>query len=88
MGLFLMNDINKLKAIANRVRINVVKMIALSGVGHAGGASSIADILSVLYFHEMRIDSKDPNFEDRDRFVLSKGHGCPALYAIFAEVGF
>lgn len=83
-----MNDINKLKEIATRVRINVVKMIALSGVGHAGGASSIADILSVLYFHEMNFDPKNPNFADRDRFILSKGHGCPALYAIFAEVGF
>ncbi|HDQ00726.1 MAG TPA: transketolase [bacterium] len=83
-----MSDINKLKAIANRARINVVKMIALSGVGHAGGASSIAEILSVLYFHEMNIDPTNPNFEERDRFILSKGHGCPALYAIFAEVGF
>jgi len=81
-------DVNKLKEIANRIRINVVKMIAMSGVGHAGGASSIAEILSVLYFHEMIIDPKNPEFDDRDRFVLSKGHGCPALYAIFAEVGF
>jgi len=83
-----MNDINKLKEISNRIRINVVKMIAISGVGHAGGSTSIADILSVLYFHEMQIDPKNPNFEDRDRFILSKGHGCPALYAIFAEIGF
>lgn len=83
-----MNDITKLKEISNRIRINVVKMIAISGVGHAGGSTSIADILSVLYFHEMNIDPKNPNFEDRDRFILSKGHGCPALYAIFAEIGF
>lgn len=83
-----MNDINKLKEISNRIRINVVKMIALSGVGHAGGSTSIAHILSVLYFQEMNIDPKNPNFEDRDRFILSKGHGCPALYAIFAEIGF
>lgn len=81
-------DVNNLKEIANRIRVNVVKMIALSGVGHAGGSTSIADILSVLYFHEMNIDPKNPNFEDRDRFILSKGHGCPALYAIFAEIGF
>jgi len=83
-----MNEISKLKEIANRIRINVVKMIALSGVGHAGGSTSIADILSVLYFHELNIDPGDPNYEDRDRFVLSKGHGCPALYAAFAELGF
>jgi len=80
--------INKIKEISNRIRINVVKMIALSGIGHAGGSTSIADILAVLYFHEMNIDPKNPNFEDRDRFILSKGHGCPALYAIFAEIGF
>jgi transketolase len=83
-----MNDINKLKAVADRIRINVVKMIALSGIGHAGGSTSITEILSVLYFHEMNVDPKNPNFEDRDRFILSKGHGCPALYAIFAEIGF
>jgi transketolase len=83
-----MNDIRKLEDIANRVRINVVKMIAHSGIGHAGGASSIAEILSVLYFREMNIDPNNPKYEDRDRFILSKGHGCPALYAIFAEVGF
>lgn len=83
-----MDDIKKLTEIANRVRINVVKMITVSGIGHAGGASSIAEILSVLYFNEMNIDPGNPHFEDRDRFVLSKGHGCPALYAIFAEVRF
>jgi len=83
-----MEDIKKLKDIANRIRINVVKMIAFSGIGHAGGSTSIAEILSVLYFQEMKIDPKNPNLEDRDRFILSKGHGCPALYAIFAEIGF
>lgn len=83
-----MNEMNRLKEISNRIRINVVKMIALSNIGHAGGSTSIAEILSVLYFHEMKIDPKNPNFEDRDRFILSKGHGCPALYAIFSEIGF
>jgi len=78
----------KLDEIANRTRINVVKMIAKSGTGHAGGSASIAEILAVLYFHEMRIDPKNPKWEDRDRFVLSKGHGCPALYSIFSEVGY
>ncbi len=82
------HNTQQLESIAKRIRINVVKMIALSGIGHAGGSTSIADILSVLYFHEMNIDPKNPNFEDRDRFILSKGHGCPALYAIFAEIGF
>jgi transketolase len=80
--------IRKLEEIANRTRINVVKMIAKSGVGHLGGSVSIAEILAVLYFDEMSIDPKNPEWEDRDRFVLSKGHGCPALYATFAEVGY
>jgi transketolase len=81
-------DVKKLKEIAHRVRVNVIKMIAKSGTGHAGGSVSMAEILAVLYFHEMRIDPKNPKWEDRDRFVLSKGHGCPALYATFAEVGY
>jgi len=81
-------DVRKLEEIANRTRINVVKMIAKSGIGHLGGSVSIAEILAVLYFHELKIDPENPEWEDRDRFVLSKGHGCPALYATFAEVGF
>jgi transketolase len=81
-------DVKKLEQIAHRTRINVVKMIAKSGIGHLGGSVSIAEILAVLYFHELRIDPKNPEWEDRDRFVLSKGHGCPALYATFAEVGY
>ncbi|MHC4259631.1 MAG: transketolase [Planctomycetota bacterium] len=81
-------DVKKLEQIAHSTRINVVKMIAKSGIGHLGGSVSIAEILAVLYFHELRIDPKNPEWEDRDRFVLSKGHGCPALYATFAEVGY
>jgi len=81
-------EVQKLEQIANRTRINVVKMIAKSGTGHLGGSVSIAEILTVLYFHEMKIDPKNPEWEDRDRFVLSKGHACPALYATFAEVGY
>jgi len=77
-----------LDEIAHRTGINVVKMIAKSGIGHLGGSVSIAEILAVLYFHEMKIDPNNPEWEDRDRFVLSKGHGCPALYATFAEVGY
>jgi len=81
-------DARALEQIAHRTRINVVKMIAKSGIGHLGGSVSIAEILTVLYFHELRLDPKNPEWEDRDRFVLSKGHGCPALYATFAEVGY
>jgi len=82
-----MNQVRKLEAFANRIRIKVVKMIACSGVGHAGGAVSIAEILAVLYGRELKFDPKNPQWPDRDRFVLSKGHGCPAMYAAFAEVG-
>jgi transketolase len=80
-------QVRKLEAFANRIRVKVVKMIACSGVGHAGGAVSIAEILAVLYGRELRMDPKNPRWPDRDRFVLSKGHGCPALYAAFSEVG-
>jgi transketolase len=82
------SDIKRLEDIANRIRVKVVKMIAQSGVGHGGGAMSIAEMLSVLYFHEMKLDPKDPEMADRDRFILSKGHGCPALYAAFSEIGY
>jgi len=81
-------EIKKLDDIANRIRIKVVKMIGCSGIGHLGGSVSIAEILAVLYFHELRIDPKNPEWPDRDRFILSKGHGCPAVYAVFSEVGF
>jgi len=82
-----LTQVREFEEVANRIRIKVVKMIACSGVGHAGGAVSIAEILAVLYFRELKIDPKNPQWPDRDRFVLSKGHGCPALYAVFSEVG-
>mgnify|MGYP006302913745 CR=1 FL=1 len=81
-------DVKKIEEIARQTRVNVVKMIAYSGIGHLGGSVSIAEILAVLYFHEMNIDPENPEWEDRDRFVLSKGHGCPALYATLAEAGY
>jgi len=80
-------DPKRLEEIANRIRINVVKMIAKSGTGHLGGSVSMAEILTVLYFNVLNFDPANPEWEDRDRFVLSKGHGCPALYATFAEAG-
>lgn len=79
-------DIQKLEGIANSIRIHVVKMIAASGVGHVGGSMSIAEIITVLYYHELKI--RDLDCEDRDRFILSKGHGCPAFYAVLAELGY
>ena len=81
-------DINKLKDIANKVRIDIVNMVYEAGSGHPGGSLSIADILTVLYFNQMNIDKNKPKEPSRDRFVLSKGHCSPALYSILIEKGF
>ena len=69
---------------ARHLRANIVRMLTKAGSGHPGGSLSIIDILNVLYFEEMNIDPKNPKMEDRDRFVLSKGHAAPALYAVLA----
>ena len=82
------NNIDMIKESANNIRIDIIKSVYLAGSGHPGGSLSSADILAVLYFHEMNIDPNDPAKEDRDRFILSKGHACPVLYAALAERGF
>lgn len=71
----------KLENIAKQIRRNIVTSIYCAKSGHPGGSLSIADILAVLYFKEMKVDPKNPNWEDRDRFILSKGHCAPALYS-------
>jgi len=73
---------------ARKVRINIIEMLNAAGSGHPGGSLSMADIVTVLYFNKMNIRTEDPKWEDRDRFVLSKGHAAPALYAVLAERGF
>ena len=78
----------RLEEIARRIRISVIEETYAAGSGHPGGSLSIADLLSYLYFEEMRIDPADPCKADRDRFVLSKGHTAPALYAAWAERGY
>ena len=78
----------KLEEIARQTRIKVVQMIGKSGFGHIGGSMSIVELLTVLYFCEMNIDPKNIKWEDRDRFVLSKGHSCLSLYAILAQKGY
>ena len=84
-----MNDtIGKLEQIARLIRIDVVTMIYKAGDGHPGAALSAADLIAALYFHVMNVDPGDPNRKDRDRFILSKGHGCPALYAALARKGY
>ena len=77
-----------LEKIANNVRIDILEEVYNAKSGHIGGAFSIADILTVLYFNEMNIDAKSPYSPDRDRLVLSKGHTSAALYAVLAEKGY
>jgi len=79
---------NELCAIANNIRIGALTAVHSASSGHPGGSMSIADIMAYLYFEEMNVDPKNPKWEDRDRFVLSKGHTSPALYATLAEKGF
>ena len=82
-----MNNL-ELSKIANEVRKGVIKSTHSAKSGHPGGSLSAADIMTYLYFEEMNVDSKNPQWADRDRFVLSKGHVAPALYATLAEKGF
>lgn len=77
-----------LEKIANNIRIDILEEVYNAKSGHIGGAFSIADILTVLYFNEMNIDAKSPYSPDRDRLVLSKGHASAALYAVLAEKGY
>ncbi len=80
--------IAELKKIANEIRKESIIMIHRAQSGHPGGSLSEADILSALYFYKLRINPKKPRWEDRDRFVLSKGHACPAYYAVLSMKGF
>lgn len=78
----------ELQHIANDLRCLVIRMIHRAGSGHPGGALSAADIVATLYFSVLRIDPARPDWPDRDRFVLSKGHACPVVYAALARRGF
>lgn len=78
----------ELSLIAADVRLDIVEEVFHASSGHPGGSLSIADIITYLYFAEMKVDPEHPDWDDRDRFVLSKGHTCPALYAVLAEKGF
>lgn len=84
-----MDDLRKLlEAKALTLRQHTIRMIGNAQSGHPGGSLSAADIVAVLYFHQLSIDPKRPDWKERDRFVLSKGHACPVLYAALAESGF
>jgi transketolase len=80
-------EINKLERKANTIRKHIIKAIYTAGSGHPGGSLSAADLITALYFNVMNINPKKPYWEERDRFVLSKGHAAPALYAALAERG-
>jgi transketolase len=81
-------SIEELKAMATTIRCDIIEMITTANAGHPGGSLSAADIVSALYFRVMRIDPTNPNWQDRDRFILSKGHACPVWYAALAERGY
>lgn len=73
---------------ACKIRQDIIRMLGESKSGHPGGSLSAADIVTTLYFHEMKVDPQNPKNPERDRFVLSKGHAAPVLYAALAEKGF
>lgn len=79
---------SELEEKAREIRIMIVQMLTKAGSGHPGGSLSSADLLTCLYFSVMRHNSNEPDWPDRDRFHLSKGHCCPVLYAVLAEMGY
>lgn len=81
-------DIEALKAKANQLRGDVLKIVTTANSGHPGGALGMADLLTALYYKYLRHDPRNPQWEERDRFVLSNGHTCPILYAILADHGY
>ena len=81
-------SVAELSEMAKRLRRHVIAMVAAAGSGHPGGSLSAADIITALYFRVLRHDPGDPQWPDRDRFILSKGHAAPILYAALAEAGY
>ncbi|NHC20490.1 transketolase [Bacillus sp. MM2020_4] len=81
-------DLQKLETFRDEIRLMTLKELYHLGFGHYGGSLSIIEVLAVLYGQVMRVDPEDPNWEDRDYFILSKGHGGPGLYATLAVKGF
>jgi len=80
--------VKELEEKAKKLRIGALEMIYRRGQGHPGGSLSIAEIIAALFFHHLRIDPKNPSWEERDRFILSKGHACATLYVALALRGF
>lgn len=80
--------IKELEIIANRLRMSTIEMVAHAGSGHQGGPLGMADVFAALYFHALNHDPKKPDWEERDRLILSNGHTCPIRYAAMAEAGY
>ncbi|HID86086.1 MAG TPA: transketolase, partial [Anaerolineae bacterium] len=78
----------RLRRKANELRQEVIRMTCAAGSGHPGGSLGAADIVTALYFYVLRVDPSNPHWPDRDRFILSKGHACPILYAALAHRGY
>ena len=85
---FTERDVKRLEAQAIQLRQDIVNMIYEAKAGHPGGSLSATDMITALYFHALNIDPQNPDWPDRDRFILSKGHACPAHYAALARRGF
>lgn len=83
-----MTDIAFLEEIARRLRIEILQMLTKAGSGHTGGSLSAADIVTALFFYKMKHDPKNPKWDERDRFILSKGHAAPLLYGVLALSGY
>lgn len=81
-------DVEELKQVAKRVRLTILHMLTQAGSGHTGGSLSAVDVAVAIYFSKMRFNPKDPLWKERDRFILSKGHAAPLLYAIMAKAGY
>ena len=81
-------DLDAMRRTARHLRAVILRMIAKAGSGHPGGSLSMVELLVGLYWHKLRHDPKRPDWPDRDLFLLSKGHGVPALYAVLAELGY
>ena len=81
-------DVEELKSISKRIRIKILHMLTLAGSGHTGGSLSAADVATAIYFSKMKFDPANPAWEERDRFIMSKGHAAPLIYAIMAAAGY
>ncbi len=81
-------DIQTLEDVAREIRINILRMLTAAGSGHTGGSLSAVDVAVAIYFSKMNFDPQNPQLKERDRFILSKGHAVPLLYAILAKAGY